>query len=110
MKSERKGLEYIRTMGGRVDRFRVRTPQGGFTELAKLSQERERLCEDMDRWERRIKRIKRRLEEIAQAEEWLRKFIKDPAVSSQEERGGFSAEEGRGRSNASGFTRMVIHY
>ena len=43
----------------------------------------------------------------AQAEEWLRKFIKDPAVSSQEERGGFSAEEGRGRANAPGFTPMV---
>jgi hypothetical protein len=98
-------------MGGRVDRFRVRTPQGAFIELAKLSQERERLCEEMERWERRIERIKRCLGEIAEAEEWLRKFIKDSAVSSQEERDGFSAEEGRGRSvNAPGFTPMVIRY
>jgi predicted nucleic acid-binding Zn-ribbon protein len=94
-----------------MDRSKMRTPQGAFIELAKLSQERERLSEEMERWERRIERIKRRLREIAQAEEWLRKFIEDPAVSFQEERGGFSAEEGRGQSvNAPGFTPMVIRY
>ncbi len=62
-------------------------------ELARLSQERKRLGEEMVHWERRTQQIKRRLAEIAEANEWLHNFIGQAEASEQ---GSGRAEERRG--------------
>lgn len=61
-------------------------------ELARLSQERKRLSEEMAHWERRTQQIKRRLAEIAEADKWLHTFISQAEASEQRGRG---AEEQR---------------
>lgn len=54
-------------------------------ELARLSQERKRLTEERAHWERRIQHIHNRLLEIAEADEWLRRFLQQAEYSTQGE-------------------------
>ena len=71
----RTGLGNIRTMRSRMDRSKIKTPQGALMEMGRLSQEQKRLGEEMAHWERRIQQIRQRLGEIAEAESWLQSFL-----------------------------------
>lgn len=78
-------------------------------ELARLSHERERLCAEMAHWERRIERIKRRLGEIARAEEWLRGFA-DRAEASLDQQQVGSTLEGTPAAASSELHEITIQY
>jgi len=81
----RTGLGNIRTMRSRMDRSKIKTPQGALMEMGRLSQERKRLGEEMAHWERRTQQIKRRLAEIAEADKWLHTFISQAETSEQKD-------------------------
>ncbi|MBE0478212.1 hypothetical protein IBX65_03700 [Candidatus Aerophobetes bacterium] len=82
MSSERKGIRNIRTLRGRVDKCRAKTPQGALIELAQLAQKKARLHKEMKRWEEKIKQINSELEQIATMEEWLYRFVDGLQVPS----------------------------
>lgn len=54
-------------------------------ELARLSQERKRLTEELAHWEQRIQHIHKRLLEIVEADEWLRSFLRQAEYPHQGE-------------------------
>jgi uncharacterized protein (DUF305 family) len=68
-------METLRSLRGQVNRFRAKTGHGALIELAQLAQEKARLCEEMKRWEKRIKQIQSRLEEIDKMKKWLYGFV-----------------------------------
>ncbi len=105
MKPIRKGLESIRTLRGLVDKFHTRTPQGALIELARLKQERERLSDEMIRWEGRIEQIKARLEEIGEMEQWLYKV----AGNAQESPGTAEGEK-KPLDVPAGLREIVLRY
>jgi len=82
MSPNRKGMETLRSLRGKVNRFRAKTPQGALIDLARLAQEKARLCEEMKRWEKRINRIQSRLEEIDKMKKWLYQFVDDNQAPS----------------------------
>jgi hypothetical protein len=63
-----------------VDRVKSRTPERALLELTRLTQEKMRLREEVARWERRITEIRARLQEIAEMEAFLYRFV-EPAGS-----------------------------
>ena len=71
----KRGFGIPKTLGSEVDRFKARTPQGALVQLARLTQERQRLQQEMERWEHRMGEIRRRLREIAEMEAWLHQFV-----------------------------------
>ncbi|MBI3329472.1 MAG: hypothetical protein HYZ81_22560, partial [Nitrospinae bacterium] len=44
----------------------------------RLTQEKERLRQEMERWEKRSTEIQTRLKEIAEMETWLYRFVEPP--------------------------------
>jgi len=82
MSPNRKGMETLRSLRGKVNRFRAKTPQGALIDLARLAQEGVRLCEEMKRWQKRISQIEFRLEEIEKMKKWLYQFVDSPEVPS----------------------------
>ncbi len=82
MSSNRKGFKDIRTIRSQVDRFRARTPQGALIELARLSQKKARLSDEMKRWQERINQIQSELEEIDKTEKWLYQSIDNRQLPS----------------------------
>jgi len=82
MSSNRKGMETLRSLRGQVNRFRAKTGHGALIELAQLAQEKARLCEEMKRWEKKIKQIQSRLEEIDKMKKWLYGFVDGSGLPS----------------------------
>lgn len=76
-------------------------------ELARLSQERKRLGEEMAHWERRIQQIKRRLGEIAEADGWLHSFISQ--AEAAEQRGREAEEQKSGGAAGRRSTSIPLH-
>jgi len=106
MRPNKKGLKDIRTIRGRVGKFRARTPHGALIELAQLAQKKARLCGEMKRWEERIGQIQSELKEIDKMEKWLYGFVDGLEVSS------VTSSPGKKFSPAtpSGFQEMKIRY
>jgi hypothetical protein len=74
MKVVRKGLENIRTLKSMANNSMPMTSRGALMERARLTQERERLWDEMDRLNRRIGVVTNRLAEIGQLERSLERF------------------------------------
>jgi len=69
------GIRNLRTMKSQLDKSRIKTPQGALVEMARLSQEK-RMCQvEMGHWEQRIQHLQQRLDDIAEADMWLRSFV-----------------------------------
>jgi len=105
MSPNRKGMEDLRTLRGQVNRLRARTPHGALIELARLTQEKVRLCEEMKRWQERINQIQSRLEEIDKMKKWLYQFVDSPEVPSASSQGKKSSPP-----VPPGFQEMKIRY
>ncbi len=86
----RKGVRNIKTMAGLVERRRTRTAAGALLELSTLANERERLNQELAVAARRRKDIDARLMEIAEKQQRLQAFVKNPTMVAA-----------RARSNAS---------
>ena len=82
MATARKSLRSVKTMAALVDRRRTRTPSGALLELSLLANEKERLQQELRAARRRGEEIQTRLREIAEKEERLQRFVKNPASSS----------------------------
>lgn len=72
MRSERRGLQGIKTTRALLDHRRVRTPGSALLELSALANERQLLERELDRWRRRHAEIEERLTAIQAKEERLR--------------------------------------
>ncbi len=75
-----KSLQSIKTMAGLVDGRRTRTTAGALLEWSALANERERLGQELKRWQHRQLEIETRLAEIAAKEQRLQTYIKNPTV------------------------------
>lgn len=75
-----------RTLRSKVDKFKARTPQGALLELTRLTQEKMRLRQEMERWQTRMVEITKRLQEIAELEVWLYRLTELPGVPTETER------------------------
>lgn len=64
MRSEKRGLQGIRTTRALLDNRRVRTPGGALLELSALANERLLLEHELERWRRRHVEIEERLATI----------------------------------------------
>ena len=82
MRSSGKGLESLRTLRGQVSKFRIKTPAGALIELARLSQKKEQLRLERERWQGRIRKIQSELEEIDKMEIWLHQVADGRQVPS----------------------------
>ena len=110
MKAARKGLENIRTMRSGVSSSLPMTSHGALMERARLNRERERLCDEMERLERRMVVIRNRLGEIGKSERWLERFAEAPR-SSPVSKGNGSAENVKGASARKPASReMILKY
>lgn len=107
MKAERRGLENIRTMRSMVNNSMPMTSRGALMERARLDRERERLCNELDRLDRRRGVIKNRLAEIEKIERWLEHFAEAHQSSSRSKDNG-SAENVKGRRSTS--REMILKY
>jgi hypothetical protein len=75
MKAVRKGLDNIRTMRSGANSSLPLTAHGAIMEHGRLWRERERLCSEKDRLERRIAVINNRLGEIEKVERSLEHVV-----------------------------------
>jgi hypothetical protein len=80
MGGERKSLRGLKTMGSLVDGRRVRTSSGALLELSILANEKERLNKELSVAARRQEEIVARLSEIAEKEQRLHTFVKNPEM------------------------------
>jgi hypothetical protein len=64
-------LEHIRTLRNQASRFQAKTPGGAVMALGQVCQERQRLEQEKENWQRRIEKIDLRLREIARIEQRL---------------------------------------
>src|SRR3989304_9605314 len=80
--AKRKGLRNVRTAQKGGVRSRPRRPDDALNELALLMRERDRLNNEHESCEERMKRISSRLNEIAEMERYLR-GIADPLASME---------------------------
>jgi hypothetical protein len=106
MKAVRKGLDNIRTMRSMVNNSMPMTSRGALMERARLNQERERLCNELDRLDRRRCVIKNRLEEVEKIERWLEHFV-EAHQSSPGVEGNGSDENRKGKRGA---REMILKY
>ena len=106
MKAARKGLENIRTMRSGVGSSLPMTSHGALMERARMNRERERLCDEMERLERRISVIRNRLGEIEKFERWLERFA-EAHQSSPDRKGDGSAENREGKRSR---REMILKY
>lgn len=80
MIDKRRNLRSLKTMGGLVDGRRVRTASGALLELSILANEKERLNKELSVAARRQEEIVARLSEIAEKEQRLHAFVKNPEM------------------------------
>lgn len=80
MATARKSLRGIKTMAALVDRRRSRTAAGALLEMSALANEKERLNQELAAARRRHDEIGSRLAEIADKEQRLQAFIKNPLL------------------------------
>lgn len=106
MKAARKGLENIRTMRSGVGSSLPMTSHGALMERARMNRERERLCDEMERLERRISVIRNRLGEIGKFERWLERFA-EAHQSSPGHKGDGWAENREGKRSR---REMILKY
>lgn len=92
-------------MGSLLARSTPWTPHAALSKLAQLKQEKERLSDEMRRWERRIEQIKARLEEVGEMEKMLYKVAGD----GESPVGGIKGEKERPDVTA-GLREMVLRY
>jgi hypothetical protein len=64
-------LEHIRTLRNQPSRFQAQTPGGAVMALGQVCQERQRLEQEKENWQRRIQKIDLRLREIVRIERRL---------------------------------------
>jgi len=86
MKTAGRGFGKPKTLRNKLDRFKARTPTGALLELTRLTQEKERLRQEIGRWEKRFAEIQTRLNEIAEMETWLYRFVEPPHWPEAEEK------------------------
>lgn len=99
MRPSIKGQESIRKITDRVNMAKVKTPKGAFQQLTRLAHEKERLSKEMRECERKLERVKSRLEEISKTEDWVWGFAGlDPKVSPT--RQGIPSPSIRGRGSS----------
>ena len=106
MKAARKGLENIRTMRSGVGSSLPMTSHGALMERARMNRERERLCDEMERLERRMAVIRNRLGEIGKFERWLERFA-EAHQSLPDRKGDGSAENREGKRSR---REMILKY
>lgn len=106
MKAVRKGLENIRTLRSMINKSMPMTSREAFMERARLNQERERLCDELDRLKRRTVVIGNRLEEIEQLERWLERFV-EAHQSSPSHKGNGSTENTKRKHSR---REMILRY
>jgi prefoldin subunit 5 len=75
-------------------------------ERARMNRERERLCDEMERLERRISVIRNRLGEIEKAERWL-EHVAEASQSSTGNRRNSLVEDTKGKRSS---REMVLKY
>ena len=102
MSAKRKGLRNVRTAQKGGVRSRPRRPDDALNELALLMRERDRLNNEHESCEERMKRISSRLKEIAEMERYLR-GIADPLASMET---GKRLSSGRPRPG----NQVTLHY
>lgn len=83
MPQDRKGVQNLRTMAGKVDRRKSRTSGGALLELSILANERQRLQQEYERLTRRQAEINARLAEIAEKEARLQGFVQTATPGSE---------------------------
>jgi hypothetical protein len=66
-----KRLEHIRTLRNQASRFQAKTAGGAVMALGQVCQERQRLEQEKENWQSRIRKIDLRLREIACIEQRL---------------------------------------
>lgn len=76
----RKSLRSLKTMGAMVDGRRIRTSSGALLELSILANEKERLNKELGVAARRQEEIVVRLSEIAEKEQRLHTYVKNPEM------------------------------
>ncbi len=80
MSGARKTIRGVKTMRSLVDLRRSRTAAGALLELSALANEKERLNKELTAAARRQEEIVERLKEIAEKEQRLRGFVKQPEM------------------------------
>ena len=108
MKTKRFGS--LKTLRSKVDRVKARTPQGALLELTRLAQEKQRLQEEIERWERRSMEIRTRLGEIAEMEAWLYRFVERPEGPTEAERNTPTADGKRPSPAHPDLNELTIRY
>jgi hypothetical protein len=78
MTPPRRSLQNLNTVAGLADRRRRRTPATALMELSTLANERQRLQQELDRWEVRRREISARLEAIGAKEQRLQQYLATP--------------------------------
>ncbi len=81
MRNERKSVQSIRTMGALVDSRRTRSAAGALLELSAMANEKMLLEKELERFKRRHKEIRTRLEEIASKERRLMALVQKPGTA-----------------------------
>ncbi|MBI3327404.1 MAG: hypothetical protein HYZ81_11980 [Nitrospinae bacterium] len=110
MNITKKRLGSPKTLRNKVDTFKARTPQGALLEVTRLTQEKQRLREELERWEHRMAEIRNRLKEIAEMETWLYRFVERPGGQAEADTSPPIADGRRPVAAAADLSELILRY